>query len=212
MTTTMPVPASASATTEKWVYLFPEGNAGMRDLLGGKGAGLSEMTNAGLPVPPGFTITTAACRAYYQHNEEFPPGMWDQTLAALRQVEQQTGKRLGDPANPLLVSVRSGAKFSMPGMMDTVLNLGLNEDTLQGLVKLTGNERFGYDSYRRFIQMFSKIVLDIPAERFEHKLEALKQDRGAKYDTDLTAADLQELVGQFKALVREVSGKDFPDD
>jgi pyruvate,orthophosphate dikinase len=184
----------------------------MRDLLGGKGAGLSEMTNAGLPVPPGFTITTAACRAYYQYNEQFPPGMWDQTLAALHEVEQQSGKRLGDPANPLLVSVRSGAKFSMPGMMDTVLNLGLNEQTLQGLVKLTGNERFGYDSYRRFIQMFSKIVLDIPAERFEHKLEAMKQERGAHYDTDLTAADLKDLVGQFKALVREASGKDFPDD
>jgi pyruvate,orthophosphate dikinase len=194
------------------VYLFPEGNAKMRDLLGGKGAGLSEMTNAGLPVPPGFTITTAACRAYYQYNQQFPPGMWDQALVALRTVEEQTGKRLGDPANPLLVSVRSGAKFSMPGMMDTVLNLGLNEQTLQGLVKLTGNERFGYDAYRRFIQMFSKIVLNIPAERFEQKLEALKHARGVHYDTDLTADDLKELVGQFKALVREASGKDFPDD
>src|SRR3954447_2102134 len=178
VTTTANEQAEQAATAEKWVYLFPEGNAKMRDLLGGKGAGLSEMTNAGLPVPPGFTITTAACRAYYQYDEQFPPGMWDQALAALHTVEEQTGKRLGDPANPLLVSVRSGAKFSMPGMMDTVLNLGLNENTLQGLVKLTGNERFGYDSYRRFIQMFSKIVLDIPAERFEQKLEALKQARG----------------------------------
>src|SRR3954454_22723178 len=212
MTTTTTERPTTETTTEKWVYLFPEGNAQMRDLLGGKGAGLSEMTNAGLPVPPGFTITTAACRAYYEHNEQFPPGLWDQAMAALHTVEEQTGKRLGDPANPLLVSVRSGAKFSMPGMMDTVLNLGLNENTLQGLVALTGNERFGYDSYRRFIQMFSKIVLDIPAERFEHKLEAMKQARGVHYDTELTATDLQELVGQFKALVRESSRKDFPDD
>jgi pyruvate,orthophosphate dikinase len=200
------------AQTHKWVYLFPEGNGKMKDLLGGKGAGLSEMTNAGLPVPPGFTITTEACRAYYEHNEQFPPGMWDQALAALHTVEEQTGKKLGDPANPLLVSVRSGAKFSMPGMMDTVLNLGLNEQTLQGLVKLTGNERFGYDAYRRFIQMFSKIVLDIPAERFEKKLEEMKERVGAHYDTDLTAENLRDLVGEFKAIVREASGKEFPDD
>src|SRR3954454_13814731 len=198
MTTTTTERPTTETTTEKWVYLFPEGNAQMRDLLGGKGAGLSEMTNAGLPVPPGFTITTAACRAYYEHNEQFPPGLWDQAMAALHTVEEQTGKRLGDPANPLLVSVRSGAKFSMPGMMDTVLNLGLNAETLQGLVKLTGNERFGYDAYRRFIQMFSKIVLDIPADRFEAKLDELKEHVGAKFDTDLTAEDLRTVLDGYK--------------
>lgn len=216
MTSATDAPAAPGAGREpqahKWVYLFPEGNGKMKDLLGGKGAGLSEMTNAGLPVPPGFTITTEACRAYYENGEQFPPGMWDQARAALRAVEHQTGKTLGDPTNPLLVSVRSGAKFSMPGMMDTVLNLGLNEQTLQGLVALTGNERFGYDAYRRFIQMFSKIVLDIPAERFEKKLEEIKERVGAHYDTDLTAAHLRALLGEFKALVRDATGKDFPDD
>ncbi len=204
--------APLSSPQHKWVYLFPEGNGKMKDLLGGKGAGLSEMTNAGLPVPPGFTITTEACRAYYANNEQFPPGMWDQAFAALHVVEQETGKKLGDPENPLLVSVRSGAKFSMPGMMDTVLNLGLNEQTLKGVVKLTGNERFAYDAYRRFIQMFSKIVLDIPAERFEKKLDEMKEQVGAKYDTDLTAENLRDLVGEYKAIVKDASGKDFPDD
>src|SRR3989304_5544378 len=159
--------------TKKWVYLFPEGNAEMRDILGGKGAGLSEMTNAGLPVPPGFTITTEACRAYYSEGRQFPPGMWQQVLDAMTGGEK--GKKLGDPSNPLLVSVRSGAKFSMPGMMDTVLNLGLNSDTLQGLVKLTGNERFAYDAYRRFIQMFGKIVLDIEGSKFEKILDSYKE-------------------------------------
>src|SRR3954453_11669270 len=185
---------NGNAATHKWVYLFPEGNGQMKDLLGGKGAGLSEMTNAGLPVPGGFTITTEACRAYYTSGEQFPPGMWDQVLAAMQTVEQETGKQFGDPANPLLVSVRSGAKFSMPGMMDTVLNLGLNSETLQGLVKLTGNERFGNAANGRFIQMFSKIVLAIPADRFEAKLDELKEHVGAKFDTDLTAENLQELV------------------
>ncbi|HUS14334.1 MAG TPA: pyruvate, phosphate dikinase, partial [Chloroflexia bacterium] len=156
--------------------------------------------------------TTEACRAYYDHSEQFPPGMWDQTLAALHAVEAQTGKKLGDPGNPLLVAVRSGAKFSMPGMMDTVLNLGLNSATLQGMIRLTGNERFAYDAFRRFIQMFSKIVLDIPADRFEHQLEALKKRAGVQYDTELTAGDLEELLGEFKAIVREASGKDFPED
>src|SRR5438034_5428356 len=167
MTTTTGETQQDTATTHKWVYLFREGNAKQRDLLGGKGAGLAEMTNAGLPVPAGFTITTEACRAFYANGEMFPPGMWDQAMAALRTVEAETGKKLGDPANPLLVSVRSGAKFSMPGMMDTVLNLGLNPDTVEGLAKLTDNPRFAYDAYRRFIQMFGKIVLDIDPELFE---------------------------------------------
>ena len=149
----------------KWIYLFSEGNAKMRDLLGGKGAGVAEMTNAGLPVPPGFTITTEACNAYYDAGKQFPEGMWQQALEALKIVEQQTGKGFGNKENPLLVSVRSGAKFSMPGMMDTVLNLGINDETVQGLVALTNDERFAYDAYRRFIQMFSKIVLDIDSPR-----------------------------------------------
>src|SRR5919206_2304011 len=159
----------------KYVYLFAngkaDGNGQMKDLLGGKGAGLAEMTNAGLPVPPGFTITTQACNMYYDAGQRFPEGMWEETLAAMKEVERATGKGFGDPRNPLLVSVRSGSKFSMPGMMDTVLNLGLNEDTLQGLIALTGNERFGWDAYRRFIQMFGRIVMGIAAERFDHALE-----------------------------------------
>src|SRR5690349_13023139 len=136
----------------KWVYLFSEGNAKMRDLLGGKGAGVAEMTNAGLTVPPGFTITTEACNTYYADGKQFPAGMWDQVLAALRTVEEKTGKKFGDPNNPLLVSVRFGAKFSMPGMMDTVLNLGLNDQTVRGIITLGGDERFAYDAYRRFVQ------------------------------------------------------------
>ncbi len=159
----------------KWVYLFSEGNAKMRELLGGKGAGVAEMTNAGLPVPPGFTITTEACNAYYDSHQQFPQGMWEQALAAFKIVEQQTGKGFGSKSNPLLVSVRSGAKFSMPGMMDTVLNLGINDETVQGLVALTGDERFAYDAYRRFIQMFSKIVLDTDPTDFEHVLEQYKE-------------------------------------
>src|SRR5512136_3341201 len=135
--------------SKKWVYLFTEGNKDMRDLLGGKGAGVAEMTNAGLPVPPGFTITTEACNEYYRLGRKFPAGMWDQVLAALKTVEKQTGKKFGDPQNPLLVSVRSGARMSMPGMMDTVLNVGLNDETLAGIAKLTGDERFAYDAYRR---------------------------------------------------------------
>src|SRR5438477_8385720 len=201
---------------EKLVYFFgggkADGNGAMKDLLGGKGAGLAEMTNAGLPVPSGFTITTEACRAYYAHGEQFPPGMWDQAMAALRTVEEETGKKLGDPANPLLVSVRSGAKFSMPGMMDTVLNLGLNPDTLQGLVKLTGNERFGYDAYRRFIQLFGRIVMGVEAHHFDDLLDRMKEERGASLDTDLTADDLKKLVAQFKEVVLRETGRAFPDD
>ncbi|PZS05613.1 MAG: pyruvate, phosphate dikinase, partial [Candidatus Chloroheliales bacterium] len=184
----------------------------MRNLLGGKGAGLAEMSNASLPVPPGFTITTEACNSYYEHNKQFPPGMWEQAMAALRTVEQEAGKKLGDPDNPLLVSVRSGSRVSMPGMMDTVLNLGLNQQTLPGLIKQTNNERFGYDAYRRFIQMFGKIVLGIDAAKFEHILDARKQQVGAKADTDLDATDLQDVVRQYKALVKQETGKDFPED
>ena len=196
----------------KWVYAFREGNGQMRDLLGGKGAGAAEMTRAGLPVPPGFTITTEACNAYYASGERFPEGMWDQAIAALHDVEEQTGKKLGDESNPLLVSVRSGARTSMPGMMDTVLNLGLNPNTLQGLITRTKNPRFGYDAYRRFIQMFGKIVLDINAEKFEHILDARKKKVGAKLDTDLSADDLNVVAEEFKGLVRAETGHDFPTD
>src|SRR5256885_9989111 len=178
MTPTTGETQQGTATTHKWVSLFREGNAMQRDLLGGKGAGLAEMTNAGLPVPPGFTISTEACRAFYANGQKFPPGMWEQAMDALRTVEAETGKKLGDPANPLLVSVRSGAKFSMPGMMDTVLNLGLNSETLRGLVKLTGNERFGYDAYRRFIQLFGRIVMGVEADHFDNLLDHMKEERG----------------------------------
>ncbi len=196
----------------KWVYLFSEGNASMRELLGGKGAGVSEMTNAGLPVPPGFTITTEACNGYYDNSQQFPDGVWEQAKAALSIVEKQTGKGFGSKENPLLVSVRSGAKFSMPGMMDTVLNLGINDETVQGLVALTGDERFAYDAYRRFIQMFSKIVLDTNPQDFEAVLERYKEQAGVKTDAEIPAADLKELVIEFKAIAERASGEPFPTD
>ena len=196
----------------KWVYLFNEGNADMRTLLGGKGAGVAEMTNAGLPVPPGFTITTEACIAYYEARKRFPQGMWEQVLAALKIVEQQTGKGFGDKDNPLLVSVRSGAKFSMPGMMDTVLNLGINDETVQGLVKLTGDERFAYDAYRRFIQMFSKIVLNTDPADFEKILDKYKERAGVKTDAEIPADQLKQLVTEFKQVAERQSGEPFPTD
>jgi pyruvate, orthophosphate dikinase len=204
--------AAGAGKPAKLIYTFPEGNAGMRSLLGGKGAGLAEMTNAGLPVPPGFTITTEACNAYYAAGKELPPGLWDDVLAHMHALEEQTGKGFGDPANPLLVSVRSGAAFSMPGMMDTVLNLGLNEDTVQGLIKLTENERFGYDAWRRFVAMFGRIVLDIPATEFDEPFEALKAERGARADTDLTADDLRQVADRYREIVRARTGDDFPTD
>jgi pyruvate,orthophosphate dikinase len=208
---TKAAPARRRAT--KWVYLFEEGNAQMRDLLGGKGAGVAEMTRAGLPVPPGFTITTQACNAYYERGERFPDEMWEQVLVALRTLERQTRKGFGDPDNPLLVSVRSGAKFSMPGMMDTVLNLGLNETTLKGLTRLTGDERFALDTHRRFIQLFSKIVLGISGELFEHALGAVKTKHGANSDADLSVSALQEVIADYRDIVRaESKGQDFPDE
>jgi pyruvate,orthophosphate dikinase len=200
----------------KYVYLFTngeaDGNGEMKDLLGGKGAGLAEMTNAGLPVPPGFTITTQACNTYYSSGEQFPEGMWNQVLSAMKKVEAATGKEFGNLSNPLLVSVRSGAKFSMPGMMDTVLNLGLNDETMRGLASLTSNERFALDAYRRFIQMFGKIVLGIDGELFEHALEKIKHSVRAKMDTDLKAADLAEVCKEFKKIIRTETGSAFPSD
>jgi pyruvate, orthophosphate dikinase len=219
MTTTTPTAATAERphrATKRYIYAWgegsAEGNAGMRDLLGGKGAGLAEMTIAGLPTPPGFTITTEACNDYFDAGERLPDGLWDDVLEAVKEVERRTGKGFGDPANPLLVSVRSGAKFSMPGMMDTVLNLGLNEETLQGLIALTNNERFGWDAYRRFIQMFGRIVMEVSGERFDHALEEAKTSHGAKQDTDLDAAALKALVGEFKEIVKADTGRDFPVD
>ena len=196
----------------KWVYLFSEGNAKMRDLLGGKGAGVAEMTNAGLPVPPGFTITTEACNAYYEAGKQFPQGVWEQTKAAIKIIEQQTGKHFGSKENPLLVSVRSGAKFSMPGMMDTVLNLGINDETVLGLIELTGDERFAYDAYRRFIQMFSKIVLDTDPRDFEALLDEYKERAGVQSDAELSAEDLKKLVVEFKGIAEKQSGQPFPTD
>ena len=218
------VPATPSAGTgerahkakRRYIYAWgggrAEGNAQMRDLLGGKGAGLAEMTAAGLPVPAGFTITTEACNDYFAAGEKLPDGLWDDVLEAVKEVERETGKGFGDPKNPLLVSVRSGAKFSMPGMMDTVLNLGLNEETLQGLVALTGNERFGWDAYRRFIQMFGRIVMGVSAEHFDHALDAAKAAHKAEADTDLDAAALRDLTAEFKKIVRAETGRDFPTD
>ncbi|HEX2193410.1 MAG TPA: pyruvate, phosphate dikinase [Candidatus Limnocylindria bacterium] len=199
-------------TSGKLVYTFSEGNATLRALLGGKGAGLAEMTNAGLPVPPGFTITTEACNAYYAAGKELPPGLWDDVVAHMHQLEQQTGKGFGDPDNPLLVSVRSGAAFSMPGMMDTVLNLGLNPETVQGLIRLTGNERFAWDAWRRFVAMFGRIVLDLGAEEFDEPFEELKRAVGAKADTDLTADQLRDIGERYTTLVEGKTGQPFPTD
>ncbi|HLW47264.1 MAG TPA: pyruvate, phosphate dikinase [bacterium] len=193
------------------MWLFEEGNATMRELLGGKGAGLAEMSRVGLPVPPGFTITTAVCNAYLANKKTFPPLM-DEVRRALATVERKMGKRFGDPKNPLLVSVRSGAKFSMPGMMDTVLNLGLNPETVRGLAALTGNERFAEDAYRRFVQMFGKIVLGVDAKKFEHLIDEHKRRVSAELDTDLSAADLRELAGRFKDLIKQETSETFPTD
>jgi pyruvate,orthophosphate dikinase len=215
---------------KRYIYAWgggkAEGNGEMKDLLGGKGAGLAEMTNAGLPTPPGFTITTEACNDYFAAGKKLPAGIWDDVLAAVKVVEQQTGKGLGDPKNPLLVSVRSGAKFSMPGMMDTVLNLGLNEQTLEGLIEGSKNERFAWDAYRRFISMFGRIVMDVPPRiakakdgseveynRFDEALNAAKAKHGkGAQDTDLDVADLKALVAEYKKIVKTTLGRDFPDD
>ena len=204
--------ARPKGLVHKPIWLFSEGNASMRVLLGGKGAGLAEMSRVGLPVPTGFTITTEVCNLYNARGRQFPPGLMDEVRRALGVVEKKMGKRFGDPANPLLVSVRSGAQFSMPGMMDTVLNLGLNEETLKGLAALTGNERFAQDAYRRFVQMFGKIVLDIPGDQFEAIIEAHKRRVGARIDTDLSAQDLREIARAFIDLIRRERSVEFPTD
>ena len=196
----------------KYVYLFKEGNASMRNLLGGKGANLAEMTKIGLPVPQGFTVTTEACTRYYEDGKVIGEDIVEQIYAALAETEKVCGKKFGDLENPFLVSVRSGARASMPGMMDTILNLGLNDVAVKGLANLTQNERFAYDSYRRFIQMFSDVVMEIPKSFFERVLDEIKESKGAKYDTDLNAEDMKEIVVRFKEIYKEKMGVEFPQD
>ncbi len=200
---------------EKMVYLFgggsAEGNASLKNLLGGKGANLAEMANIGVPVPPGFTISTEVC-VYYDKNKSYPKGLEEEVEKALSKVEELTSKKFGDAENPLLVSVRSGARVSMPGMMDTILNLGMNDVVVEGMTKLTNNERFAWDSYRRFIQMFGNVVMGIPSEKFEHLLNEVKKEKGVNLDTELTADDLKELVKKYKELVKKEKGEEFPQD
>jgi len=206
----------AKQKQKKYIYFFGEGKAegkgDMKDLLGGKGAGLAEMTNAGIPVPPGFTITTEMCRYYYKNNKKLPDDFDEELKKYLKKLEKVTGKKFGDPKNPLLVSVRSGAKFSMPGMMDTILNLGLNDEAVKGLAESTGNERFAYDAYRRFIQMFGNVVMGIDKNEFEKILENKKKEKGVHYDSELNADDLKEIVEKYKEIYKEKTGEEFPQD
>ena len=198
--------------SKKWVYLFTEGNADMRELLGGKGANLAEMTNIGLPVPQGFTITTEACTQYYEDGRKINDEIFAEINANIVKMEEITGKKFGDKENPLLVSVRSGARASMPGMMDTILNLGLNEDVVEVMAKKSNNARWAYDCYRRFIQMYSDVVMEVGKKYFEELIDAMKKNKGVTQDVDLTADDLKELAGQFKAEYKSKIGEDFPDD
>ncbi len=197
---------------KKYVYLFEEGKADMKGLLGGKGANLAEMTNIGLPVPPGITVTTEACNDYYAGGRTMPEGLEEEIKEKMSVLEQKIGKKFGDTNNPLLLSIRSGAKFSMPGMMDTILNLGLNDQTCEAMIKATGNERFVMDCYRRFIQMFSGVVLGLEHHKFESVLEAQKEKRGVHFDTELDANDLKEVVEVYKNVVKRETGRDFPSD
>ncbi len=199
-------------TATKSVWLFREGDSSMKNLLGGKGANLAEMTNAGLPVPPGFTITTETCMQYINAGNKMPEGLMDNVKAALREVENQAGKKFGDSSNPLLVSVRSGARLSMPGMMETILNLGMNDETVQGMINLTGNERFCYDSYRRFLTMFGSVAWDIERYEFEKEIDRLKEERGVKLDTELSAEDWKSLIPVYKEIIKHETGKEFPQD
>ncbi|CAI3617357.1 pyruvate, phosphate dikinase [Clostridium neonatale] len=198
--------------TKKYVYLFSEGNASMKNLLGGKGANLAEMTNLGIPVPGGFTVSTEACNKYYEDGKLISNEIIEQIYECLGKLEEETGKKFGDNQNPLLVSVRSGARVSMPGMMDTILNLGLNDIAVEALASLTNNPRFAYDSYRRFIQMFSDVVMGIEKRLFENKIDELKEEKGIEFDTDLTADDLKDLVVSFKEIYKKEKGEDFPSD
>ena len=196
----------------KYVYLFSEGDASMRNLLGGKGANLAEMTKLGLPVPQGFTVSTEACTRYYDDGKVIAREIEDQILEALGKLEEITGKKFGDKENPLLVSVRSGARASMPGMMDTILNLGLNEEVVKTMAANSGNERWAWDCYRRFIQMFSDVVMEVGKKYFEQLIDKMKEEKGVTQDVELTADDLKVLAAQFKAEYKEKLGEDFPDD
>src|ERR1700709_1789591 len=201
---------------KNYVYNFgggtADGDGKMKEVLGGKGAGLADMCRAGVPVPPGFTISTEVCTIFFENGRKVPKEINDEGVAALRKLETLMGKKLGDANDPLLLSVRSGAKFSMPGMMNTILNLGLNDDTTAGLAKKTGNPRFAYDCYRRFIQMFGEVSLQIEMEKFDHIFDARKAKIKAKLDTDLSAEDLQAIIGDYKKLVKKETGKEFPQD
>jgi len=204
------------SSTKKYVYYFgdgkAEGNGQMKDLLGGKGAGLAEMTNTGVPVPSGFTITTEVCNIFYKVGEKVPAEVTKQQLKYVEKLEKSMGAKLGDAKNPLLVSIRSGSKFSMPGMMDTILNLGLNDETVHALITKTKNERFAYDCYRRFIQMFGGVVLGMEKSDFEHILQHKKDELGIALDTDLKSEDLKDLLLRYKKAVKEHTGKEFPQD
>ena len=197
---------------KKWVYLFTEGDATMRNLLGGKGANLAEMTNIGLPVPQGFTITTEACTQYYEDGREINDEIQGQINEYIVKMEEITGKKFGDLENPLLVSVRSGARASMPGMMDTILNLGLNEEVVNVIAEKSGNARWAWDCYRRFIQMYSDVVMEVGKKYFEALIDQMKEKKGVKLDVELDADDLKELANQFKAEYKNKIGADFPDD
>lgn len=197
---------------KKYVYLFTEGNAGMRELLGGKGANLAEMTNLGLPVPQGFTISTEACTQYYEDGRRINDDIQAEIMENIEKMESITGKKFGDLENPLLVSVRSGARASMPGMMDTILNLGLNEEVVEVMAKKSGNPRWAYDCYRRFIQMYSDVVMEVGKKYFEQLIDKMKEEKGVTQDVELTADDLKELANQFKAEYKEKIGEDFPSD
>jgi len=201
---------------QKNVYFFgggkADGEAKMKETLGGKGANLAEMANLGMPVPPGFTISTDVCAAYYEGGRTYSQSVKDEVAAGLKKLESMMKKKLGDPNDPLLVSVRSGAAASMPGMMDTILNLGMNDRAVHGLIDKTGNARFAWDAYRRFIQMYSDVVMGVEREIFEEALDEIKEEKGVKLDTELDAADLESLVAEFKEIVVEQSGKNFPQD
>ena len=198
--------------SQKYVYLFSEGNANMRELLGGKGANLAEMTNIGLPVPQGFTITTEACTQYYEDGREINSEIQSQINEYIVKMEEITGKKFGDKENPLLVSVRSGARASMPGMMDTILNLGLNEEVVNVIAEKSNNPRWAWDCYRRFIQMYSDVVMEVGKKYFEELIDKMKEKKGVKLDVELDANDLKELANQFKAEYKSKIGTDFPDD
>ena len=201
---------------EKQVYFFgdgkADGNQGMKNLLGGKGANLHEMSKLGLPVPPGFTITTEVCTHYYKNGKSYPENLKAEVEAAMQKMEKSVGLKFADAENPLLVSVRSGARASMPGMMDTILNLGLNDETVKGLAKASKDPRFAYDAYRRFIQMYSDVVMSVPLHEMERLLDQAREKRGVKTDAELTAEDLEKLCKEFKKIVVQESGKDFPQD